>query len=137
MPAFVRRQQALEVLASCHQQSLNVDVVQPAQAKAPQLVPVLRLAEERLDPHLAFPSGTLVLRRAVRGADAVDIVGVDGTPHLQLALGSVDQASHPPARKMFDTVCQDTTREGRSFFNRQGRYGERRPNRSRLGIIGP
>src|SRR5687767_14297191 len=68
------RQEALQVLASRDQQSLNIGIQEPSQSQPTQAVPRLGLGKERFDPHLPLAHGFLV---RLGGMVATDPVKVD------------------------------------------------------------
>ena len=84
-------EQPLQVLAGRDQQCLGVDLPEPSEPEAAQPVPVLGLAEERLDPHAALAEGLLVGGRALVRADAVDVVRPEGAGQgaAQAAVGAL------------------------------------------------
>src|SRR5262249_4957263 len=74
----VAPEEALEVLPGGGQEGLGVHLGQAPEAEPAQAVPVLGLAEEGLDPHAALAQGLLVGRRALVGADSVEVRGPEG-----------------------------------------------------------
>src|ERR687886_24252 len=87
-------QQPLEVLAGRGEQCLAVHLLQAAQAEAPQPMPVLRLREERLDPHPALAQRLLIRGGPDVAADPVEVVLVELAPDrpAALAVGAVGLA---------------------------------------------
>src|SRR5215218_10260363 len=71
-------EEALEVLPGGREEGLGVDLGQAPEAEPAEAVPVLRLAEERLDPHAALPEGLQVGRRALVGPHSVEVLGPEG-----------------------------------------------------------
>lgn len=80
-----RGQPALEVQAGRDEQPLDVDVEQAAQPEPAQAVPLLGLAEERLDPDPALAHRPLVGRRPGGDARPLHRLGVDGALDLATA----------------------------------------------------
>src|SRR5215213_11869653 len=58
-PTVRCRSPALEVLPGGYQETLHVDVRQPAEQEPAELVPLLGLAKQRLDPDLPLAQGLL------------------------------------------------------------------------------
>src|SRR5688500_11558117 len=76
-----RSEQPLQVLASRDQQRLDVDLPELTKPESTEAVPVLRFAEQWLDPDLPLGHRLLVGSRLMVGADAFEILGVERSPY--------------------------------------------------------
>src|SRR5687768_15763180 len=74
-------EQALEVLAGGREERFGIDLPEGAEPKAPQAVPLLGLAEERLHPHRPLAHRLLIWLSGVGGADAVERGLIEAAPH--------------------------------------------------------
>jgi hypothetical protein len=84
-PPAVPAKQPLQVLPSRNQQRLPVDLLQAAQAEAPQAMPGFGLGKEGLDPDLSFAHRLGIGLRRMVGPNPLPIRLIEMPPHAAAA----------------------------------------------------